>query len=97
MYQLLYMVLNNDKTGLDKRLKEMTNADLESEHTMTVLELRHDLTQGNFIKVFRMMTEHPLEGVRSLVRSFEKKLRVWSLLLICKTYTRSLIVDSSPQ
>lgn len=38
MYKMIYMVLNNDKFGIDKMLKEMDTADLESTQTETVLE-----------------------------------------------------------
>ena len=38
MYRLLYLMLNKDKFGVDKMLKELKGEDLDSEHIETVLK-----------------------------------------------------------
>jgi hypothetical protein len=38
MYRLLYLLLNRDKFGLDKMMKDIPAEDLDSQHIQTVLE-----------------------------------------------------------
>lgn len=83
-YKMVYMVMGNDKFGLDKMLKELDNQDLNSEYTDIVLGLKQDILQGNFVKMFRAMREHKVEAIRRIMALFVVKLRVWALNILCR-------------
>lgn len=83
-YKMVYMVMGNDKFGLDKMLKELEEADLQSEFTDIVLGLKRDIQQGNFVKMFRTMREQKVEAIRNIMRLFVVKLRVWALNILCR-------------
>lgn len=48
--------------------------------------LQTDLVRGNFVKIFRLMNSHPMDGVRDLLALFVPKLRTWALLILCRSF-----------
>lgn len=83
-YKMVYMIMGNDKFGLDKMLKELDETDLQSEFTDVVLELKQAILQGNFVRLFRVMREHKMETIRSIMSLFVDKLRLWALTILCR-------------
>ena len=83
-YKMVYMIMGNDKFGLDKMLKELDETDLQSEFTDVVLGLKQAILQGNFVRLFRVMREHKMETIRSIMSLFVDKLRLWALTILCR-------------
>lgn len=83
-YKMVYMIMANDKFGLDKMLKELDETDLQSDFTDIILGLKQDILQGNFVKLFRTMREHKMETIRSIMCLFVDKLRLWALVILSR-------------
>lgn len=68
-------MLNSERNILNRYLKELDNADLETHPMKNVLKLMNNLIRGNFAYVLRQLDEG-MEGTKLLVRMFLFKLRI---------------------
>ena len=92
MYRVLYLILNSEKSVLARFLKEQSLKDLESKPLKEALKLKKSLVLGNIDYVFGQL-ETGFQGTKYLLKLFLDKLRIWGLIVISKSYGKSIKME----
>ena len=88
-YRIVYYTFQNLYLHLEKCLKSLTKLDNKAPEIQHALAVKRALLQGNYHQVFLLRETAPNMG-RCVIDIFLEKLRMFSLLKICKAYMPSV-------